>query len=353
MMQERETLFLFLPAGPGGAIGWARAVDGRFVAHGRDWVSDGFDAGDAYQVALAPVAVTGMALVDLPALAPAQAAAAARLALADRLALAEGAVTLGVAGGDGPRAAFWVKADWLKAMRAGWSAAGLNPQALVPAAALVTPAPEQAVRLHVDEERLVVTASAAWRDDPLLNEAMGCSVPVDLDSAAVEAALRAAVLHPPCDLLTGARQPTGGIWAAWQAVAALLLALLIVSALIPVGRALAQHRAADRLEDEARQIAHRAFPEAPDPLAALGGASAARFGDGYALIARAVEAVPSAELSALSFAGSGFQARVRVTDAAARDALLRQLNTAGLVSQMQGETREQGRLSVALRVDAP
>lgn len=352
-MQERETLFLFLPAVTGGAIGWTRAVDGRFVAQGRDWVADGFAAGDAHQIALAPAAATGMALVDLPALAPAQAAAAARLALADRLALAEGPVTLGVAGEDGPRAAFWVKTDWLEAMRAGWSAAGLNPQALVPAAALANPAPDQAMRLHAGDERLVVTHGAAWRDDPLLNEAMGRGAPVELDAAAVEAALLVVALHPPCDLLTGARQPRGGTWAAWRAVAALLLALLIVSALIPVGRALAQHRAAARLEDEARQIARRAFPAAPDSLAALNGAASARFGDGYALIARAVEAVPSAELSALSFAGSGFQARVRVTDAAARDALLRQLNTAGLEPHMQGETREQGRLSVALRVDAP
>jgi general secretion pathway protein L len=351
-MQERETLFLFLPAVPGAATGWARAVQGRFVAHGRDWAADGFATGDARQIALAPVAVTGMAQVDLPALAPMQAAAAARLALADRLALAESPVLLSVAQGDGPRAACWVDEAWLEATHTALGEAGLVPHALIPACTLLRPAPGQILRYRVGDETLCVAQDAAWRDDPVLTAAMGAVQ--DAEAGAVEATLLAAADDPPCDLLAvRAQRGRGWLADAGRAIAALLLAVLIVSALIPVAHAYAQHRAADRLEAEAAQLARRAFPDAADPLAALGQGAGGGFARGYAALAQAVEAVPAAELGGLSYAPAGLQARVRLADGAARNALLRQLRSAGYEARIEAETREQGRLMLSIQVEAP
>ncbi len=351
-MQERETLFLFLPAVPGAAIGWARAVEGRFVAHGRDWAADGYDAGNTRQIALAPVAITGMAQVNLPALAPMQAAAAARLALADRLVLTEAPVLLGVAQGEGPRAACWVDAAWLEATQSTWGEAGLAPHALIPACTLLRPAPGQIFRYRVGDETLCVAQDAAWRDEPVLTAAMGAVQ--DVETASAEAASLVAADDPPCDLLAVTAQRGRGRMAdAGRAIAALLLALLIVSALIPVARAYAQHRAAVWLEAEAAQLARRAFPDAADPLAALGQGTGGGIARGYAALAQAVEAVPAAELAALSYAPAGLQARVRLADGAARDALLRQLRSAGYETRIEGETREQGRLMLSIRVEAP
>lgn len=352
-MQERETLFLFLPATPGGATGWARAVEGRFVARGTDWAADGFEAGAAHQIALAPVGATGMALVDLPALAPAQAAAAARLALADRLALAQGPVVLAVAEGEGVRAACWVEAAWLDAARLAWAEAGLEPQALVPAGTLFSPVPGEALRARLGEDVLVFSQGAAWRDDPIMNAAMGGAAPVDVDAAGVETALLSEAAQPRCDLLVGTARKAGWARGVWGQVAALLFALAVVTALIPVGHATAEHRAAARLEGGAAQLARQAFPDAADPLAALGRGAQGGFARGYAALAQSVEAVPAAELSSLAYAPAGLQARVRVADAAARDALLRQLRSAGFDARVEGETREQGRLALTLRMEAP
>lgn len=337
-MTDGEPLILFLPA-DGGALA-PGSIDGH---HGR-------------VVAIAPVAACGMAHVDLPALAPAQAAAAARLQLADRLSLEAEPVHLVVADGNGLRPVCWVAERLMRVWQDQLAALELVPDAIIPAALVMPPPPEGAVRFVLGGETLVAAGPSVWRDDPVLTSALTAAAPVTLDADESADALRAAAASPPLNLLSGAFAQRKGWRSDGQAVrmiALLLAALILVSLLIPVAQAWSIHRAADRLEAQARQIARARFPEAADPLLAARQTRAGAFPARYAALAAAIETSSGAELAGLSFTREGvMDARVRVgAGAAARDAFISQLSGNGLQARLLSQAPEQGRNLLSLRLE--
>jgi len=349
-MQTDDALILFLPVDPAGPLAWVRVSEGRIIARGDDW---GFAEAPARVLGVAPAQSTSMITLDLPALAPAQAARAAQMALGDWRSIGPGEQQFVVEPGAGRRRTIWVDAHLLRSWQARLAEAGLHVKAIV-AALTIIPLPAAGwVRYRAGPSVCVLGMGGGWSDDDVLTKAMGASDAVMLDDATVEAALIAALDDPPLNLLSGRFGPRSG-WsdlASWRWVAGLALAVLLVSALIPLARAYALHRAAARLESEALGYARQADPQAADPLQTLQKGAGSAFSARYAALAAALSAVNGAELSSLTLTPGGvIEARVRVAHQGELSALLTRLSAGGLVVAADPPTQEQGRLSVPLRV---
>ena len=283
-----RTLVLWLP--PVAALGeenaphpaWLRIDDGVIVDSGQDdgwvsaWEQPQDDSADDRLVALAPAVDVPLRWLHYPDAAPAQAAAAARIdALKDSL--GDAALLHVVTGqpvGEGQavpvavttHAAMAAWTDWLKAR-------DLAPAAIIPAAAAVPP-PEPGTLWTADVggEQIVRRADRAYRSDPELDPLMAGSHDVaPLDPDRMREALLLTLAAPPLDLLSGGWRPKRS-WAADPALLRmakrLLVALVVVSVLIPIIYAVRLTSDTERADDAVVAMAKKAGVTADDATAA-------------------------------------------------------------------------------------
>jgi general secretion pathway protein L len=194
-------------------------------------------------------------------LTPAQAAAAARLMLAD--ASAEPLGAMHVAAGRAENGLTAVALAPAELMRA-WLADGLDPDLIVPGPLLLPPPAEGLVRRGLDHRGLARAFSA----EPELAELVAPGVPVaELDEAAFEAGLPAALADPVVDLRQGAfaRRRQWRVDAGSARRAALLVAaLLLVSLILQLATIMRYSFDADRMEQEAAALGPRRGASRPD-----------------------------------------------------------------------------------------
>ncbi|MGV7121703.1 type II secretion system protein GspL [Sphingopyxis sp. 550A] len=283
-----RTLILWLP--PVAALAdetavrpaWLRVDDGVIVDSGQDdgwvdaWERPQDDAADGRLIALAPAADVPLRWHHYPDAAPAQAAAAARLdALKDSLGEASALhVVAGQPAEAGQavpvavttHAAMTAWTDWLAAQ-------GLSPDAILPAAAAVPPPEAETLwAAEVGSETIVRTADHAFLSDPELDPLMaGERTIAPLDAAQMREALLLSLAAPPLDLLSGAWKPKRN-WAVDPALLRLakrlLIALVVVSLMVPVVHAIRLMSDSSRADEATVEMAKKAGVAAPDAEAA-------------------------------------------------------------------------------------
>lgn len=287
-----RTLLLWLPTqatlnrGDAPEPSWLRVDDGVIVDSGQDdgWVDAwerpqndrSHDAGDDRLVALAPAADVPLRWHHFPDAAPAQAAAIARLdtlraSLGDAAALHVVAGQPADAGQAVPvavttHAAMTAWTDWLTAQ-------GLNPAAIIPAAATVPPPDADSLwTAELGREQVLRTSDRAFASDPELDPLIAADRPiVPLDAERMREALLLSLTAPPLDLLSGAWQPKRS-WAIDPAMVRwmkrLAIALLIVSLLIPIIYAIRVNADISRADEAVVASAKKAGVAATDAAAA-------------------------------------------------------------------------------------
>lgn len=283
-----RTLLLWLPplaalsAEDAGRPAWLRVDDGVIVDSGQDdgwvdaWEKPQDDTGDDRLIALAPAADIPLRWYHYPDAAPAQAAAAARLdALRDSLGDASALyVVAGIPAEAGQavpvavtsHAAMTAWTDWLKGR-------GLTAAAIIPSAATVPPPePDALWTAEVGGEAIVRTADRAFLSDPELDPLIaGDRTIAPLDADRMREALLLSLVTPPLDLLSGAWKPTRS-WSVDPAIVKLakrlLVALVVVSLLIPVVYAVRLMSDTSRADEAAVATAKKAGIAASDATAA-------------------------------------------------------------------------------------
>ncbi|WP_422060394.1 type II secretion system protein GspL [Sphingopyxis sp.] len=261
---------------------WLRVDDGVIVDSGQDdgwvdaWEKPHDDEGDDRMIALAPAADVPLRWHHYPDAAPAQAAAAARIdALRD--ALGEAAALHIVAGQPAEtgqavpvavttHSAMTAWADWL-------SARGLSAASIIPSAATVPPPePDMLWTADVGGEAIVRTADRAFLSDPELDPLIaGDRNIAPLDAEQMRDALLLSLAAPPLDLLSGAWKPKRG-WSIDPALVRLakrlVIALVVVSLLIPIVYAIRLTSDTSRADAAAVAIAKKSGIAAVDAEAA-------------------------------------------------------------------------------------
>lgn len=283
-----RTLVIWLPPlaaldeGPAADAAWLRVDDGVIVDSGQDdnwvaaWEKPRDNTPDDRLVALAPAADVPLRWLHYPDAAPAQAAAVARIdalkaSLGDASALHVVAGEPADAGQAVPVAvtthsAMTAWTDWLKARE-------LTPAAIIPAAATVPPPePEALWTAEVGNERIVRSADRAWPSDPELDPLIaGGHAIAPLDADRMREALLLTIAVPPLDLLSGGWKPKRR-WSVDPAMLRLaknlLIALIVVSLLIPIIYAVRLSSDTGRADDAVIAMAKKAGVTAPDAAAA-------------------------------------------------------------------------------------
>ena len=345
-----QTLLVF--AGDGedapAALGrWLLLEDNAVAKRGE--AADGLPVA-ARQVLAVPGEAVSLHWLDLTdGLAPAQAAAAARLMLADASAapLAELHVAVGSAE-RGLRPAAMVPAERMTAWLAAASAAGLDPDAIVPAPLLLAPPPSGFVRRERGELADYRAAAAAFSLEPETAEAVIGEAPVAaIDQAGFEDGLGPILAAPPLDLRQGPfarRRPWRFERQRLRRIAIFAIALALLSLAVQVATILAYTFAADRAQAQA------------DALAVRGGAAVDTrpgFGAAASVLFDAIRATPNAEVSAIDYRPDGsLVATVTADNPATLTALQGRIEASGL-SVMPGESRTAGgRLTTQLTISA-
>ena len=223
-------------------------------------------------------------------LSPAQAAAAARLMLADASAAPLGAMH--VAAGRVEHGLTAVALAPAALMQA-WLADGRDPDLIVPDTLLLLPPAEGLARRGLDHRGLALAFSA----EPELAELVAPGAPVvEVDEAAFEAGLAAALADPIVNLRQGAfarrRQWRVDAGSA-RRVAMLAAALLLVSLIFQLAEIMRYSFDADRMEQEAAALGPRTGPSRPnfDLLAPI--------------LFEAVRSTPNLQLSRLEYRPDG------------------------------------------------
>lgn len=256
---------------------WLRVDDGVIVDFGQDdgwvdtWETSRGDI-DNRLIALAPAADVPMHWRYYPDAPPAQAAAAARIdtirdSLGDSAALHIVAGQPAVAGQAVPvavttHAAMTAWTDWL-------TTRGLSAAAIVPSAAIVPPPDSEALWVaEVGGEAIVRTADRAFLSDPEIDRLIAGERSIaPLDAAQMRDSLLLSLAAPPLDLLSGAWKPKHG-WVVdaglLRLAKRLLVALVIVSLLIPIIHAVRLAADTKRADEAAVAIAKKAGVIASD-----------------------------------------------------------------------------------------
>ncbi|MGZ8351155.1 MAG: type II secretion system protein GspL [Allosphingosinicella sp.] len=326
------TLLVFAGMGPAG--GW-RLLDGDGAMIGRGAALDDLPAPPERTILAVrgdQVALHWLDLAD--GLAPAQAAAAARLLLAD--ASAETLANLHVAVGRAERGltpVALVPHDCMRQWLADAGAAGLDPDALVPAPMLLDPPEAGFARRDLGERSDYRGGAAAFTLEPELAGEVVAGAPVEsVDEPAFEARLGAILAAPPIDL----RQGPYAKRRRWKLdgrnlrrVVALAIALVALSLAVQLATILSYTFAADRLRAEADALSARA----------PGAAAAPAFGPAANVLFDAVRATPNVEIVRLEFAVDGSLGVTVAIDGPATLGLLRERIEAGGLSVVPGGSR--------------
>lgn len=362
-----EALLLFL--GRDGRLdGWLQLSRGGVVARGSGAEPVPAMPKGARLVAVAPGEAVSLHWLDLPTgLAPAQAGAAARLMTAELSAQPAGEMHVAVgreAGADGLRCVALVPASAMAEWLARLAAEGFDPDHLVPETLLI-PAPDAGtVAFGRGATSLYRGPSEAFAmESELARAVLGEREVVEIDSAAFEAGLGAALSPPLLDLRQGpfARRRQ------WQLerprirrFALLALAIAAVTLFIQLAAILRYTFAADAAENEAKRVAATALPRAGalgDPSKDLGRRLSELRGGGvgYGAIAasvfEAVRTTPNVELTALSFSQDGsLRATVQADSAASLGALAERVEGRGFATEVGGVRSGGGRQMAELTV---
>ena len=283
-----RTLLLWLPPvaalGEGAAadVAWLRVDDGVVVDSGQDdgwvdaWEKPQDDSADDRLIALAPAADVPLRWLHYPDAAPAQAAAAARIdtlkgSLGDAALLHIVAGQAAEAGQAVPvavttHAAMTAWTDWLKAR-------DLTPAAIIPAAAAVPPPePDSLWTVELGSEQIIRTADRAYVSDPELDRLIAGSHDIaPLGADRMREALLLTLAAPPLDLLSAGWKPKRS-WSVDPAMLRLakrlLIALVIVSLLVPIVYAVRLTSDTGRADDMVVALAKKAGVTGPDAAAA-------------------------------------------------------------------------------------
>lgn len=271
-----------LDEGTAADVAWLRVDDGVIVDSGQDdnwveaWEKPRDDNPDDRLVALAPAVDVPLRWLHYPDAAPAQAAAVARIdalkaSLGDAAALH---VVAGQPAGEGQavpvavttHAAMAAWTEWLKAR-------GLTPASIIPAAAAVPPPePDALWTAEVGKEQIVRAVDRAWVSDPELDPLIaGPHGIAPLDADRMREALLLTLVAPPLDLLSGGWKLKRS-WSVDPAMLRLakhlLIALIVVSLLIPIIYAVRLSSDTGRADDAVTAMAKKAGVTAPDATAA-------------------------------------------------------------------------------------
>ena len=286
-----DGLILLLPAAPDGAWHhWRVGADG--VGPGQ--VGDALPEHGAVTV-LVPAAIAPVADKPLPAMPVAQALAAERLAQGQTGLAAERHIAVGAA--DGRLLASRVAAADMDCWLAALAQAGIDPQALVPAALVLPRQDGTLVLSRLGDQLLARTDDAAFAAEEALVEVLG----EGLEQVAVDDAQllnRLAQVHaaPPLNLRQGPYAPrrvsvfrtANWLGLARMAAVAALLGLLLMLVWI-----VKWNRDSSAQEARALELAQQRFPAATDLDSAerLLGAELAKRGEGGASFAAPMAAL--------------------------------------------------------------
>ncbi|WP_432768162.1 MAG: general secretion pathway protein GspL [Sphingopyxis sp.] len=284
-----RTLVLWLPSaamlGEGDAApdaAWLRIDDGVIVDSGQDdnwvdaWEKPRDEEAADRLVVLAPAADVPLRWYHYADAAPAQAAAAARIdALKDSLGdMAALHVVAGQPAATGQAVPVAVTTHAAMTAWTAWlQARGLDPAAIMPAAAAVPP-PEPGTlwTAELGGEAIVRTDDRAYVSDPEIDALIaGERLVAPLDAERMREALLLSLAAPPLDLLSGAWKPKRN-WAVDPAMLRLarrlLIALVAVSLLVPIVQAIRLASDTGRADDAVVAMARKAGVTAPDAAAA-------------------------------------------------------------------------------------
>lgn len=356
-------LLILLPINAEAPAQWVLlGDDGRIAARGGDLADRPADAGDT--IAVVPGEAVVVHWAELPRLAPAQAAVAARMMAADVVAAPLDSVHVAI----GPEADGWrALAIVDRALMAGWLArlagAGIDPERILPAPLLIAP-PEAGVATLRDGGLVLVRgARQAFAAEPELAALLiGDTPATEIDAAAFEAGLAAALDAAPVDL----RQGDYALKRPWQwdrrrlrRLALLAAAILVVTLVGDIARWLRHDFAADAAASAARATAQEVLPRGAvvsDPEAQVAGRLAETGGGAWQALAAqlvtAVQAGDGVELTALRYADGALQATAAAPSAAALAALADRLRAAGLTVSAGAPRAEGGRQLADLTVTA-
>ena len=357
------TTLLFLP-GPDAPYRWLRVDATRVLAEG-----DGLPPPDDDPVlAVPPADAVTLHWAALPDRSLAQATAAARILAGEASAAPAGELHVAV-GDDGgtERPIAVVGADAMRGWLAGLAAAGIDPDAVVPAP-LLLPRPEQGfARAELAGAGVVRGATSGFADEARLTELVtGGVAPRTLGRDELDHALIAAAAAPALDLRQGlfARRRRAGIaWSLVRRLGWLALGILAVSLAITVVRIAKYSFAADALERETATLAVTGLPrgetvtdadrQLAERLGAVRGPGLGFTGMTAAVFA-AVRGTPGTEVTGLEFTTTG---DLTLTVAAARESLptdlKRAIERAGFAVTAGVFTAAGGRVTGEMTVKAP
>lgn len=359
-----DRFLLLFPGDTGTPLGgWLRVANGAVVARGHDMPvidGDGSDS-DERIVAVAPGADVAVHWVDLPDLSSAQAAAAARLLAADITAepIDQLHVAVGRAGTDGGRAIALVSGARMAEWITGLQSLALDPDHVIPETLLIPAEGGGTRRWAHGDMHLVRGDRVAFAAEPMIADALLDGTVIDMDDAAVEAGLPAALAWIPVDLRQGAfakRRPWAIDWKLVRRMAWMTAGLFVLTMLIQAVLILRYTVAADDLERDVTVIARKALPRverianAPaqlaERLADLRGGGRGFSATAAALFA-GVRDTANVELSALRYYRDGsLRATVGAGTAGDIAALQQRIEAQGFVASA-GEARSGGGRQIA------
>ncbi|MCA3255124.1 MAG: general secretion pathway protein GspL, partial [Alphaproteobacteria bacterium] len=232
-----------------------------------------------------------------------------------------------------------------RALMAGWLArlagAGIDPERMLPAPLLIAAPAEGVATLRDGGLVLARGARLAFAAEPDLAALLIGETPAtEIDAAAFEAGLAAALEAAPVDL----RQGDYALKRPWQwdrrrlrRLALLAAAILAVTLIADVARWLRHDFAADAAAEAARATAQEVLPRGTvvtDPEAQVAGRLAETGGGAWQALAAhlvaAVQAGDGVELTAIGYANGALQATAAAPSPAALAALADRLRAAGL-----------------------
>ena len=354
---------LFLPTGDA-PFRWWRMDDARLVAEG-----EGLPAPDGDRlVAVPPADAVTLHWAALPARTPAQAAAAARILAGEASAVpaAELHVAVGEDGGD-ERPIAVVGAGAMRGWLAEMAAAGLDPQAIVPAPLLLPRPDEGFSRAELGGGGVVRGRTSGFADEARLTELVtGGEAPLTVGREELTRAVAAAIAAPALDLRQGPfarRRRVGLDWALIRRLAVLAGVILLVTLAISLVRLAKYSFAADALEARAAALAATGLPrgetitdadrQLAERLGAVRGPGLGFTGMAAAVFA-AVRATPGTEVTGLDFQPTG---NLRINVAAARESLptdlKRAIERAGFGVDASTFASANGRVTGEMTVRAP
>ena len=354
---------LFLPDGHA-PYRWWRMDGARVTAEG-----EGLPPPDDDRlVAVPPAEAVTLHWAALPARTPAQATAAARIMAGEASAVPASELHVAVGEeGQEERPIAVVGADAMRGWLAELAAAGLDPQAMVPAPLLLPRPDEGFARGELAGSGVVRGRTSGFADEARLTELVtGGDAPRVLGRDELAQAVAAAVAQPVLDLRQGpfARRRRIGIdWALVRRFAVIGATILLVTLAIALVRLAKYNFAADALEARAAALAGTGLPrgetvtdadrQLAERLGAVRGPGLGFTGMAAAVFA-AVRATPGTEVTGLDFQPTG---DLKITVAAARESLptdlKRAIERAGFTVDASTFTSVNGRVTGELTVRAP